>query len=154
MISRLLLLNMGVIVDMILAVTVVAVTPRAVPEFQFGIAQICSAADSTLMGVGGFHCGSSGLVRAGKLNRGVGGFGGFRFLPEEPGEIYLPRHRNHIGHILTEEQEIVCQGNQGEQVVGENIRKYTDKNQHQVNQCKDPGLHRDEEKQKEMGIGI
>ena len=38
MISRFLLLNMGVIVDMILAVTVVAVTPGAVPEFQLRIA--------------------------------------------------------------------------------------------------------------------
>jgi len=59
------LLYMGMVVDMILAVAEVAVTAGAVPEFQLRVGHIRSAADGTLVGVGGFGSGGGGLVGAG-----------------------------------------------------------------------------------------
>ena len=43
---------MGVIADMILAVAIVAIAPGAVPELQFRIRNICTAADGAAVGVG------------------------------------------------------------------------------------------------------
>ena len=68
---------MSVIVDMILAVTVVAVASGAIAEFQFRIGYICASAYSAPMGViGMFLC--RGLGR--KWNGGRFSHGGF--LPD------------------------------------------------------------------------
>ena len=46
-----LLFNMGVVVDMVLAVTEIAVTPGTVTEFQFRIGDIGAAANGAAVGV-------------------------------------------------------------------------------------------------------
>jgi hypothetical protein len=55
-------LNMAVIADMFLAIAIVALATGAIPEFQFRIADIRSAADGAAMGIGGFGCGFCGFV--------------------------------------------------------------------------------------------
>ena len=79
---------MGMIVDMILTVTVVSITPGAVPKFQFRIGYIGAATYSTSVGVGRFHRGGGSLVRAG---RGEGNRAGlFGFSAEQTACVYAP----------------------------------------------------------------
>ena len=100
-----LLLNMGVVIDVILAITVVAVTPGAVTKLKLGVAQIGSSADSTLMGVRCFDCGSGGFIRAccGKLDGRFVGLSGFWLLSEQSGKIRLPGDGDNIADVLAEE---------------------------------------------------
>ena len=96
---------MGVVIDVFLAVAVVAVTAGAIPKFQFGITDIRSTTDGAFVGIGGFDGSGSCLVRAG---RGEGDdlrlplFAAF-FALKHPSGIGLPSNGNEIQHILTEE---------------------------------------------------
>ena len=107
---------MGMIADVVLAVAMEALTARAVTELQFRIAHISATTDCAFVGVRRFHCGGGGFVRACSGEDDGFSFGGSLagLSLEQPSEICLPGHRNHIEHILAEEQEIVCQCNHGE----------------------------------------
>ena len=123
---------MGVIADMVLAVTVVTFTAGAIPEFQLRIGYISTTADGAFVGIGGF-CGSGRcLVRAGRgkgNDLGLSLFTLFLTL-KEPSGICLPGNRDEVQYILTEEQEVVGKGNKGEKIDGkkrkghaENVQK-------------------------------
>ena len=149
------LFNMGVVIDVVLAVAMVTLAPGAVAEFQLRIGHIRAAADGAFVGVGGF-----GRCHRCLVGTGVGegdGFGFLRFLgssPEEAPGVHPPGHGEYIGHILAEEQEVVGKGDDGEQVVGEWIHDQIEYHQEQVNQRKDPGFHRDDEQEQKLGVGI
>ena len=98
---------MAVVIDVILTITVVALTPGTITEFQFRIADIGSSADSAAMCVGRLSCGFIGSVRAViKLDD----FGFFlRLFSEDPPYTDSPIHGNYIQHILSEEKEVVSQ---------------------------------------------
>jgi hypothetical protein len=73
-----------------------------------------------------------------------------------PPGLYPPGQGDKIGNILAEEQEVVGKGNQREQIVGEakyRVRQvpHIKKNQSQINKGKNPGLHRDDKEEQEVG---
>ena len=110
---------MAVIGDMLFTIAMVALAPGAVPELKLGIADIGAAADRALVGVGRLDGSGAGFVRTGieADDLGLLGRGGL-FLKQPPG-VDPPGPGNHIQHILAEEQQIVGDGKQGEEVVGE-----------------------------------
>ena len=113
---------MGMIVDMVFAVAMVTLTAAAVPEFQIRIGNIRSAAYCTAVGVG-----ILGLCHGGFVGPGAGEGDGFcsiwRFAVflGQPLGVGSPCNREEIYHIITEEQQIVGDGYQGEQIVGETV---------------------------------
>ena len=96
--------DMGMTIDMILAVAVEAIAAGAVPKFQIGVGNISPAADGAFVGVGRFDGGGSGFVRAGS-----GEGDDFRatlfasLAAEQPPGICLPGNGNDIKNILAEE---------------------------------------------------
>ena len=142
------LLDMAVIVDMVFAVTVVALTAGAVPELQFRVADIGFAADGAAMGI---VCLGSRLAAAGGIKLDYLGPLG-RLLPESGLCAETPGRRQYIDHILAEEQEVVGKGNDAEQIIGEGIGDQIQQYDGQVKQCKEPGFHRNDEEQQELGI--
>ena len=138
---------MGVIADMIFAVTEIAVAFGAVTEFQFRITHIGTAADCTPVGIGGLALlrGYFAEVIPGELDDFH--FLGGNILLEEPHYLNAPGKGEHVQYIFTEEQEIVGQGDDGEKIVGERINQQTVNYQSQIHQCKDPGFNRNDEKQ-------
>ena len=153
------LFNMGMMVDVILTVAVVAVAAGAVTEFQIRVRNIGAAANCAAVGIRRFRLGSGSFIGAGAVEvYGALSLGGRAFLFEKPGEIDLPGKGDHIDHIFAEEQEIIADGHEGEQTVGEqaggcHIDK-TVKGQTQINDCKDPCLDRDDIQKQELGIGV
>ena len=147
------LLNVRMVVDVILAVAVVPFAPGAVPEFQLRIGNIRPAADRTSVGIGRF-------LWLGCRLRSLGTEGDDRgtlwlsVFAEQSHELPAPLHGNHIQHILAEEQEVVGKGNNGEQIVGEGVEQKVHQNDHQIQQCKNPGLYRNNEHQQERGVGV
>ena len=108
------LLNMSVIGDMVLAAAVVALAPGAVTEFQLRKFGIRPAADGAAVGIGGFGLCHGGFVGTGgdkgnNLGAVLGRGGLMLAVPDQTGEIGPPGHGDHVGHILTEEEEIVGQ---------------------------------------------
>lgn len=143
---------MRVVADMILTVAMIAFALGAVPEFQLRVGYIRSAADIAAVGVIGLWGGVSRFIGGGgELNHLGAGGGGFF---EQPPEIDPPGRGDHIQHIAAEEQEIVGKGDKREDIVGEFAAKNTDQNDCQIEQRKDPCLHRDDKQQQEIGIGI
>ena len=113
---------MSVIIDMVLAVAMVALAPGTVAELQFRISHIGAAADGAFVGVGRLGLGHRGLVGAGVGERdGLCFWGGLGILPEKPPGVHSPGHGEDIENILTKEQEIVGQGDDREQIVGEGV---------------------------------
>ena len=156
---------MVVIVDMVDAVAEIALAPGAVAEFQLRMLRIGPSADHAPVGVGRLGLGGGGFVRAG-LGEGnhLGAFGFGSFLVEQPPGVEAPGHGEDIGNIPAEEEEIVGQGDHGEQRRHPKLRgpavachqlehgKYLDGGDAQIEQGKDPCLHRDDEKQQKLGI--
>lgn len=83
----------------------------------------------------------------------LGLFWGLLFS-EETGEADAPGPGNDVQYVLAEEQQVVGNGDNGKEIVGEGKRKQIQQNNGKVNQCKEPGLDGDDEKQQEVGIGI
>ena len=140
---------MAVIADMLFTVAVVTLAPGAVAEFQFRIAHIGSAADGTPVGV---------ICLGRFFALGLGGFKtdhlvSYRcLLPHFFLYLVPPGRRQHIYHILTKEQEVVCQTDDREQIVGEGINQKIHQYNGQIKQGKDPGLHRNDEEEQELCI--
>ena len=105
---------MGVVVDVVLAVAVVAVALGAVAELQLRIGNIGAAADGAAVMVGSLGLGFLPGVEGDGTGFGLG-------LMEAAGPpgLYPPGQGDKIGNILAEEQEVVGKGNQREQIVGE-----------------------------------
>ena len=150
------LLDMGVIGDMVFAIAVITVTPGAVPELQIRMGDIRGTADSAPVGVGssGYSGGSliGTCIKGNGLVLSVGG--GILCTLSCPSCIDSPGDRKYIGHIGAEEQEIVGQGDQAEEIIGEGGGEEIHSHHHQVDQSEDPGLHGDDEEEQEVGIGI
>ena len=111
---------MGVVIDVLFAVAVVALAPGAVPEFQLGEFGVRPAADSAAVGIGCYRLCCAGLIRACVREGNRAGFL-CRLLFEQPAGIDPPGQGDHIHNILAEEQEIVGKRNDTEQIVGEGI---------------------------------
>ena len=141
---------MTVIVDVLFAVAVIPFAPGAVTEFQFGIADVCSSTDRTAVGIGSFWCGLVCLIRTGVELDDLCLLLGL--LPEQPSGIDSPAHGNDIQYILAKEQEVVCQRNHGEQIVGEGVKEKIHQNDGQIKQCEDPCLYGDNEEEEELSV--
>ena len=130
---------MGVVADVIFAVAVVTAAAGAVAEFQLRIGHIGTAADGALVSIGCFRLSDAGFVRAGAGEGDDLRLGGSRLRgsAEQPAGIEPPGNRNHIQHILAEEQEVIGQGNNGEEIAGESIHQQTVNHQRQIHQGKD-----------------
>ena len=147
------LLNVAVVIDMILAVAVIALAPGAVAELQFRVGHVRPAADGAAVGVGGFGRSLGGGVGASVELNDLGLLPGGAFAQQPPG-VGPPGLGDHVEHVFAKEQEIVGQGDDGEQIVGEGIGEQVDEHDHQVKQGKDPGLDGNDEKQQEMGVRV
>ena len=111
------LLNMCMITDVVFAVAVIAVAAGAITEFQLRIGHIGSAADGALVGVS--FLGNLERSRTGSIGEGDSTGLGSGLLFEKSADFDPPGQRNHIQNILAKEQEVVSQGDQREQIVGE-----------------------------------
>ena len=152
-------LNVCMVADMLLAVAMIAAAPGAVAEFQVRVGYIRFAADRAPVGIGSLGLGNGGFIGTGGREgddlglRGLSGSLGFA-LPEKPTGIGTPGDRDHIHNILAEEQEVVCQSNDREKIVGEGIKEEADKNDDQIKQREDPGFYRYDKEQQEACMGI
>ncbi len=148
----LILLNMTMVGNMVLAVAVIASAAGTVAELQFRVGGIGAAADSAAVRIAGFClAGLPGLgIELDDLGPMRCRFN--RFPAEEPANLPPPGQRNHVQHILAEEQEVVSQGNDTEEIIGEGKRYQIYKHDHQVHQREQPGFHRDDEEQQELCI--
>ena len=99
---------MLVIADVIFTVAVVSLTAGTVANFQLGIAEICTAANRTAVGVWGLHLSGGGFVGtgAGERNCLVAGADGV-CLSCCPTGIGAPTEGYDIQNIFAEEQEVV-----------------------------------------------
>ena len=147
------LLNMTMVGNVILTIAVVAFAPGTVTEFQIRVTYIGAAADSTAVGVGNL------LLLGCCLGLGIKGYdlGSLRgradhFFAEHSGDLSAPGQGNNIQNILAEEQEIVGKGNDAEEIAGEGKGEQIHQHDHQIHQREQPGLHRDNEEQQELGI--
>ena len=150
---------MSVVGNVILAVAVVALTPGTIAEFQIGEFGIGTTADGAAVGIGGLGLGNCCLIGTGGGEGNYFGlllFGGDGLfaLTHQTIEIGPPGQGNYIDHILAEEQEVIGQGDHGEQVGGEGIYHQTEKHQRQIQKGEDPCLHRNHIHKKELGVGI
>ena len=119
------LFHMGMIGNMVLTVAMVAVAFGAIAEFQFRVGHVGATADSAFMMIGRFDLCVGGFIGTGIGERNGAG-AGLRllrrialFLFEKPGCVGTPGQREYIFNIRTEEQEIIGQGHQGEEIIGE-----------------------------------
>ena len=150
--SHFLLFNMCVVADVILAVAVIAFASGTVPEFQFRIAHIGSAAYGAAVVVwfGFGRCVGDKWDRAGFL---LG-------LPMPgPANFHAYRHREKIGKIAAGKQKEICKSHKGEQivrkqVVGEGHLDDAYKNNKKINDSHNPSLHRDNEQNHKLRVGI
>lgn len=135
------LLNVGVIVDVIFAVAEIAVAFGAVSEFQLRVGHICPAADDASVLVVRFlwrfflyFC-RAGCSTAVDIS--------------SPGK--------EIADI--EENKVICQCNQGEQIVREAENRVgcienVDRNEDQIDDTHDPGLNGNDKQKQELAVGI
>ena len=147
---------MGMVVNMVDAVAVVAVAPGAVTEFQFRVGGICSAADSAFVGV--IFLFGCALVRTAVFEDDDLRFLGWFFL-EKAGNLHPPAKGEDIDDATAGEQKIITERHQREQAVGEQHYgvahvEYIDGDQDQVQQRQDPGFHRDHEQNQELTVWI
>ncbi len=150
------LLNMAVVVDMILAIAVIAITPGTVSEFQIRVGDVRAAADGAAVGIGSLGLGSGCLIGSGIKGNGLAtGMGGCIFGPAGgPAGIDPPGLGQHIQYIAAKKQEIVGQGDDAEEIIGEGGGDKAECDHDQIDQGKDPCLHGNDKKQQEMGIGV
>ena len=140
---------MGVVIDVILAVTVIAIAFGAVAEFQLRIGHIRSSADGALVIVRGLLL-STGVGRCPGKGDGTGLlFGLFGHLSTE---LDPPGHWDHIENILAEKQQVVGNGQQGKEIDREGDPRcgkadHINEGKSQIKESKDPGPDRDDEEQ-------
>ena len=142
-----LLLNMCVVTDVVLAITVITVATGTIAELQLRIANICASAYGASVGVVR-PCWCSGTEWNG-LSLG-------RCLP-----LYLhsPIQRDEILDVTGHEEQIITKCHQREQVVGE-VHDREAEIEHfgqyhcQINQPNDPSLNGDDEENQELAVGI
>ena len=138
------------IADVILTVAMVTVAPGAIAEFQFGIRFVGTAANRALVA-------EISRLRLGRTEGDAAGLGSGLLCGVFTATLDSPGVGKQIGDIPPHKQQIVGNSHQGEQIVGEAVdgegqREDPHKGQHQIHQREDPGLHRDDEEQQEMGI--
>ena len=138
---------MDMVVDVILAVAVIAVAPGTVPELQLRVGDIGSAADPAAVG----EIPGLGIGFGNKGDR-AGGFGCFHFSGSVQEGEYITDASSH-------KQQVVGNRHQREQVVGkieygdgqvEDLRCY----HYKVDKGNDPALNGNYEEDQESGIGI
>ena len=57
-------LNMRMVINVVLTIAVIALTPGAIPEFQLWVAYIRSSANGAAVGIGSFGCSGGCLIGA------------------------------------------------------------------------------------------
>lgn len=144
-------LDVAVVVDVLFTVAIISLATGAVTELKFRIADVGSATDGAAVGIGRFHRCLCGFVRTGvELDDLCLLLGLF---PEQSPGVDSPTHGNYVQNVFSEEQEIVCQGNHGEQIVGEGKGKQIHQNNGKVQQCKNPCFHGNDEEQQKLCVG-
>ena len=149
------LFNMCMIVDMILAITVVTVTAGTVSELQFRIGNICTAADGAPMGVVGFFS----CVISIFCSEGNGGNIALCFAGRSTMKFCSPAGGKDVLYIGAHKQKIIAQGYQREQIVGKieyRVAHIEDgnKSQQQIKQRHDPGFDGDNKENSEFAIRV
>ena len=144
------------VADVIFTIAVVSVAAGAVTELQIGMGNVCPAADGAAVIVGDFGCCGGCLTGAGIEGDGLAGLSAGSILCTAciAAGVDPPGLGQHIQHILAEEQEVIGQGDQAEEIVGEGASEEVQGNDGQIDEGKDPGLYGDDEEQQEVGIGI
>ena len=152
---RLILLDMGMIVDVILTVAVVSIAAGAVAELQLRISYIGSAADSAAMGVDLLGSRPFCPIGWGEGDRPCTN----RFGLAASVDLCPPRKRQQIGDVFAEEEQIVGKTHQREQTVGEEdlgeakIEQF-DGVEQQIQQTQDPCFDRNDKENHKLCIGI
>ena len=148
-IARCFLLNMTMVIDVLLAVAVVAVTPGAVAELQLRVGSVSSATYSAFMIVVGFWCG----LFLSEWDRAAGG--GRTFFPAAKAIL----NGQEIDDVLSGEQQVVAQCYKWEQVVGEvkcgegEVENVCD-HDYKIDNCNDPTLDRYNKEDQELTVRI
>ena len=147
---------MAVIVDVFLAVAVIAVTPGAVPELQLRVGNVCPSAYSAAVRIGSL-CGIAGafFVKRDRSGSGRSCLSGSVFSTE----LTTQPEGQKIDNILSGEQKIVAQCHQRKQVVGEIKHRiaqieHGSKCQKQIDQRHDPCFDGDYKEQSKMTVRI
>ena len=148
---------MVVVVNMVLAVALIAAAPGAVPKFQLRVAYICAAANGALVIVGCLRLVWRGLLH---IPVGEGNDPGtvcfpFRFFPEQPLGFQPEGEGNQVKYVLACEEQVIGETCQREQIVGEERGEVVNlnTNQYQIQKRQKPGLNRYNEKYKELTVG-
>ena len=149
---RKLLLDVGVVADMLFTVAVIAAAAGAVAELQIRMGQVGLAANCTAVGIGSLLGGCCVILGCGgseldDLGAGCG-------LTAVAADFIAPGSGHQVQNIAAKEQQVVGDGNDGEEVGGEGIGNKIIDHQTQIEQTEEPGLDRDDEEQQKMGIGI
>lgn len=142
-----LLFNMGVVIDVILAVAEVAVATGAVAELQLGIGHIGATAYGTAVQIGGLSF-FLALVK--------GDCSGGPLLPGSAMSAGADRLRQQIQYILTGKQQEIGNADQREQIMREQVAHIAHINdqQNQVKNAQEPGLYRDNEENQKLAVRI
>ena len=142
---------MLVAADVVFTVAMVAVALGAVAEFQLRIGHIRPSANAAAVGVQ--------ILRLCIFLAGSTGEGDDLWLLDFLATGFNPPgKRKQISDILTEEQQVIADGYQREQIVGEEkygigVDQNTVCSESQVDDAKDPGLYRNDEEQQKLCIG-
>ena len=141
---------MAVIIDMVAAVAVVPIALGAVAELQLGVRNIGSSAHRAPVGISrGLLLGGLGHMKMNDLRLLLGR------AVENLAELVLPGKGNDIQNVLSEEKEIVSQGNQGEKVgCGVGRLKYANQDDDQIKQGKHPCFDWNDEKQQKSRLRV
>ena len=136
---------------MVLTVAVVTLAAGAVAELQLRMGYVSPAANGAAVGIGrrGFLLVFRGCVKGNdlRLDRGL-------LLSEQTGEFDPPASGDDILNIRTEEKQIVGDGNDGEEIVGERQGKQIHNHDRQIKEGEEPCFYRNDKEQQEPGIGI
>lgn len=135
---------MGVVVDMLNAVTVVAVAAAAIAKFQLGMFGVGAAADGALVAVGPLPVLTA--VTAGPVGGGAGvGAGPLRFRPGGRAVVDAQGGEK-VLHIAAEEDQVVDNGTEREDVPSKEGEGY----ERQIHDCQVLHPNGDDEKQKHL----
>lgn len=140
---------------MILAVTIVSLTLRAVAEFQLWIRDVRSTTDGATMMVGGIDSSMTGFI--GTSFRELYGFCFCTRLSLFPESVCIdtPGHGEEIEEICSKIQKIGGQNKNGQKIVGEHTEaKQLEQEGSQGKKCEESSLYRDDKENQKRGIGI
>ena len=136
--------------QMILTVFPIADAFAAIAEFQLRVRHIRAATHGAAVVVILFFLLLVGLL--GDVELDDLRPGGLGLHLKELLQLHAEATGEDVQHIGAKEQEIVGNGNDGEQVIGESVLNHGEQHQHQLQNGKEPGFHRDNHKQQKACV--